>query len=161
MVSNDVKINENYYKRCNSDENHRFSSSIYYPFVNLINYIICFDILLITIAFILSFGNILSKDPYMSKNYQIPLHCIIYFLLGFLLSYMCFKKVQKHCQFYRHFIIVCSIFLLIFTFFFVQISYNDHHLNLFIRLILSAGTSIFFVTIYSLHVYNENKTRVD
>jgi len=97
----------------------------------------------------------------MSKNYQIPLHCIIYFLLGFLLSYMCFKKVEKNCHFYRHFFIVCSIFVLTFTFLFLQLTYNDHHLNLFIRIILSAGGSTFFVSIYSLHIYYEKKILID
>jgi len=157
MVSNDVQINETHDKRYNSVKNNRFYNSIYHILVNLINNIICFDILLITIAFILSFGNLLSKDPYMSKNYQLPLHCIIYFLLGFLLSYMCFKKIHKHRQFYRHFFIVCSIFLLMFTFFFLQLTYNDYHLNLFIRITLSAGSSLLFVSLYSLHIYYENK----
>jgi len=95
----------------------------------------------------------------MSKNFNLPLHCIIYFLLGFLLSYMCFKRVQEH--FYRHILIVCLIFILMFTFFFLQLTYNDHQLNLFIRIILSAGSSIFFVNIYSLHIYYENKNFID
>jgi hypothetical protein len=48
-----------------------------------------------------------------------------------------------------------------FTFFFLQLTYNDHHLNLFIRIILSAGSSTFFVSAYSLHFYYENKSFMD
>lgn len=44
-----------------------------------------------------------------------------------------------------------------FAFFFAQLTYNDHQLNLFLRIILSAGSSIFFVNIYSVHFYYENK----
>jgi len=97
----------------------------------------------------------------MSKNFQLPLHCIIYFLLGFLLSYMCFKKIQNNCPIYRHFFMVCLIFVFVFMFFFLQLTYNDDHLNLFIRIILSAGSSTFFVSAYSLHIYYENKNFID
>ncbi|CAF0935261.1 unnamed protein product [Rotaria sp. Silwood1] len=95
----------------------------------------------------------------MSKTYPIPLHCIIYFLLGFLLSYMCFKKVQKYHPLYHHLLIVCSIFVLAFGFYFFQLNYNEHNLNLLIRLCLSAGIGICLVCAYSLHIYYENEPR--
>ncbi|UJR27364.1 hypothetical protein I4U23_008656 [Adineta vaga] len=141
-----------------TNRSHRSCNNLLSPFVNFINYIVCFDIILITIAFLLSIGNILSKDPYMGRNYYIPYDCIIYFCLGFLLTYKCLKKIAQHCQIYRHFLIVCIIFLLMFTFFYLQLTYNDQNLNLPIRIILSAGSSIFFVSAYALHVYYENKT---
>lgn len=137
------------------------SYSIYDALSNLVNTIVGFDILVLTMAFILSFSNLLSKDPYMSKTYRVPLHYILYFLLGLLLSYMCFKKVQKYRHFYRDLFIVCLIFILAFSFFFFQLTYHDDILNLYIRLSLSAGTSILFVCIYSLHIYYENKDLVN
>ncbi|CAF0989867.1 unnamed protein product [Rotaria sordida] len=94
----------------------------------------------------------------MSEICQIPLHCMIYFLLGFVLSYMCLKNVRKSHKLYRQLFIVCSIFVLTFSVFFFQITYNEHNLHLLIRICLSAGISMLLVCAYSLHIYYENGT---
>ncbi|CAF0758422.1 unnamed protein product [Adineta ricciae] len=139
-----------------SMNNRKLSNSLILPFVNLFKYVI-FDVAFLTIAFLLSMGNVLSKDPYMGRNYQIPYHYIAYFILGFLLTYKCLTRISNHSHVYRHFIIACAIFLLVFTFIFLQMTYNDQNLSLLIRTFLSAGSGIFFVNLYSLHVYYENK----
>lgn len=150
-----------YDKRPDFSKNQDSCNGIHHLLVSWRTKIVHFDILLLTTAFILSFGNVLSKNPYMSDTFRIPLHCVIYFLMSFLLSYMCFKKVQKTCSLSFHLLIVASIFLLMFAFFFLHITYNDDNLNLPIRIFLSAGIGMFLVCVYSLHVYYENKAHVD
>ena len=129
---------------------------------HLIRGIIGYDVPLTALAFFLSLGNLLSKDPYLSQYARVPWHCLSYFLLGLFLSCMCYKRVQKqHLSLFRHSLTVGLIFLAIFAFFFAHLAYDDSHLDLARRAALSAGSGIFFVAIYSLHVYHENKARVE
>ena len=130
---------------------------------HLIRGVIGYDVPLTALAFFLSLGNLLSKDPYLSQYARVPWHCLSYFLLGSLLSYMCYKRVQQkqHPSLFWHSLTVALIFLAIFAFFFAHLAYDDSNLDFTHRAALSAGSGIFFVAIYSLHVYHENKARVD
>ncbi|CAF4858296.1 unnamed protein product, partial [Rotaria magnacalcarata] len=74
MASDDINIQTSDNKRSSSSfgEHHDFFNGIYKLLLNFVNTMASFDVLLVTFAFLLSFGNILRKDPYMSGTFQIP-----------------------------------------------------------------------------------------
>ncbi|CAF1988015.1 unnamed protein product [Rotaria magnacalcarata] len=76
MASDDINIQTSDNKRSSSSfgEHHDFFNGIYKLLLNFVNTMASFDVLLVTFAFLLSFGNILRKDPYMSGTFQIPVH---------------------------------------------------------------------------------------
>ena len=122
---------------------------------HLIRRIIGYNVPLTALAFFLSLGNLLSKDPYLSQYERVPWHCLSYFLLGLLLSYLCYTRVQQQPSWFWHSLTVALIFLAIFGFCFAHLAYDDSNLDFTRRAALSAGSGIFFVAIYSLHVYHD------